>query len=209
MGGSLMAAQYEVQQGDCLSSIACEYGFLPDALWNHPDNADLKQKRKDPNVLAKGDVITIPDIEIREVSKPTEQKHEFRRKGVPAKLKIQILKKGQPRKNEEYRLIIDGITLEGTTDGNGFIDKPLPPNAQSGKLIVGEGTGQQVFALNFGHVDPLDTDDGVAGRLHNLGYSAAGDLPSALKKFQSDNGLQPTGKADDATRNKLKEKFGQ
>lgn len=42
---------YVVQKGDCLSSIAFGFGFLPDTLLNHPANAGLKQKRKDPNIL--------------------------------------------------------------------------------------------------------------------------------------------------------------
>jgi putative peptidoglycan binding protein len=204
-----VSEQYKVEQGDCISSIAFAHGFFPDTIWNHPDNSQLKQKRKDPNVLMVGDVVAIPDKEIKEVSKATEQKHRFRKKGVPAKFKVRVLKKGQPRKNEKYRLIIDGQVLEGSTDGDGFVEKPLPPNAQEGKLILGEGERKDTYVFHFGHVDPLDTDEGVAGRLHNLGYSAAQDLPSALKKFQSDNGLQATGRVDDATRNKLKEKFGQ
>jgi len=201
------SSQYTVEQGDCISSIAFAHGFFPDTIWNHPDNSALKQKRKDPNVLRAGDMVVIPEKEIKEISEATEQKHRFRKKGVPAKLKVRLLKKGKPRKNEKYRLIIDGIPVEGSTDGDGFVEQPLPPNAREGKLIVGDG--KETFLFRFGHVDPLDTEDGVAGRLHNLGYSAATDLPGALKKFQSDHRLQVTGQVDDATRNKLKEIFGQ
>jgi hypothetical protein len=204
-----MPTSYTVKNGDCISSIAFEHGFFPDTIWNHGDNAELKSKRKDPNVLMPGDVVFVPDKQINEISKPTEQEHRFRKKGVPAKLKVRVLKKGQPRKNEKYRLIIDGKVLEGSTDGDGFVEKPLPPNAREGKLILGEGERKDTFVFRFGHVDPLDTDEGVAGRLHNLGYSAATDLPGALKKFQSDNGLEASGRVDEPTRSKLKEKFGQ
>jgi len=204
-----MPTPYTVKAGDCLSSIAYVNGFLPDTIWNHADNASLKQKRKDPNVLMAGDVVVIPDKDIKEVSKPNEKEHRFCKKGVPAKLKVRLLKKGEPRKNEPYRLVIDGISSEGQTDGNGFVQKSLPPDAKEGKLIVGEGERKETFLLRFGHVDPMEEDDGVAGRLHNLGYAAAKDFPGALKKFQADNGLQTTGQVDDATRNKLKEIFGQ
>jgi len=204
-----MPTSYTVKNGDCISSIAFEHGFFPDTIWNHGDNAELKSKRKDPNVLMPGDVVIVPDKQINEISKPTEQEHRFRKKGVPAKLKVRVLKKGQPRKNEKYRLIIDGKVLEGSTDGDGFVEKPLPPNAREGKLILGEGERKDTFVFRFGHVDPLDTDEGVAGRLHNLGYSAATDLPGALRKFQSDNGLEASGRVDEPTRSKLKEKFGQ
>jgi len=204
-----MPIEYEVEPGDCLSSVAFEHGFFPDAIWNHGSNTDLKESRKDPSVLMPGDKVIIPDKELSEVSRPTEQKHKFRKKSARVKLRIRVLKKGKPRKNEVYRLDIDGDIREGSTNDDGFITERLPANAEFGKLTVGEGAGRQVFALNFGYVDPLDTDDGVAGRLHNLGYSAARDLPGAIKKFQSDQGLQPTGAVDDTTRSKLKEAFGQ
>ncbi|HWV99923.1 MAG TPA: peptidoglycan-binding domain-containing protein [Candidatus Acidoferrum sp.] len=204
-----MPLNYKAKPGDCISSIAYEQGFFPDTIWNHPGNAELKQKRKDPNVLLPGDIVVIPDKQLKELSKPTEQEHRFKKKGVPAKLKLRLLKNNQPRKNEKYRLIIDGISLEGTTDGNGFLEKPLPPDAKEGKLIIGKKDPKEVFVFHFGTVDPLDSDDGVAERLRNLGYAPEENSEGALKRFQADHGLKVTGQADDATRNKLKEVFGQ
>lgn len=209
MGGRLMPIRYTVNPGDCLSRIAFEHGFLPDTIWNYPGNSELKGTRKDPNVLMAGDVVVIPDRELKEASKPSDKKHRFRKKGIPAKLKVRLLKKGKPRKNERYRLIIDGAMKEGATDGDGFINQPLPPDAIEGKLIVGEGTNSEVFMLQFGHVDPLLCDSGIAGRLHNLGYSVGENLAGALRRFQADNQLDVTGEINDTTRNKLKEKFGQ
>lgn len=204
-----MPIRYTVSAGDCLSRIAFEHGFFPDTIWNHPDNSELKGIRKDPNVLMAGDVVVIPDRELKDASKPSDKKHRFRKKGIPAKLKVRLLKKGKPRKNEHYRIIIDGASKEGTTDGDGFINQPLPPNASEGKLIIGEGANSEVFVLRFGHVDPLACDTGVAGRLHDMGYSVGANLAGALRKFQTDNQLDVTGEINDATRNKLKEKFGQ
>lgn len=204
-----MSEDYTVEQGDCISSIACARGFFWQTLWNDPSNAALKSKRQDPNVLMEGDVVHIPDLTAKQQPGSTEKRHKFKLKGVPAKLKIRVLRKGKPRKNEPYRLVIDGQSVTGTTDGDGFVKGSLPPDAQEGKLTVGESGNQETFVLRFGHLDPMDSEDGVAGRLKNLGYSAAKDFPGALKKFQADNGLPVTGEADDATRNKLKELFGQ
>ncbi|MGC9973362.1 MAG: LysM domain-containing protein [Bryobacteraceae bacterium] len=44
-----------VKQGDCMSSIADQYGFFWETLWNHERNAQLKERRKNPNVLMAGD----------------------------------------------------------------------------------------------------------------------------------------------------------
>lgn len=203
-----MAKDYSVKPGDCITSIAFEHGFFWQTIWNDGANADLKSKRKDPNVLMEGDVVHIPDLRVRKASGATEKTHKFKLKGVPAKFKLRLMLDDQPRKGEPYRLNIDGQWLAGKTDQNGFLSHPLPPNAQSGTLIVGQGDAQDIYHLQFGGIDPLDTDDGLRGRLLNLGYGAE-DLPGALRAFQQKEGLQVTGQVDDATRTKLKERSGQ
>jgi len=65
--------------------------FFWQTLWNLSENADLKTARKNPNVLMEGDVVHIPDITLKEESRPTEQSHRFTLKGVPAKLHLRIL----------------------------------------------------------------------------------------------------------------------
>ncbi len=91
-----MPIDHTVQQGECVDSIAFQHGFFPDTLWNHGDNSALKDQRKDPNVLAAGDKVVIPDKQLKEESRPQEKRHKFKRKGVPAKLRMQILKPKEP-----------------------------------------------------------------------------------------------------------------
>ena len=93
-----MPEDYTVQTGDCISSIAFERGFFWETIWNHPKNADLKQKRVDPNILKEGDVVHVPDKELKEESCATDQKHQFKVKGVPAKLKLKLM---EPPKNDD------------------------------------------------------------------------------------------------------------
>src|SRR5882724_8132013 len=87
-----MAEDYEVKPGDCVSSIAYSRGFFWETLWNHPSNAALKNARKDPNILNPGDILHIPDLTPNEESCANEQDHAFKLKGVPAKLKLKVMR---------------------------------------------------------------------------------------------------------------------
>ena len=51
-----------VKQRDYVDSIADQYGFDPEEVWNDDKNKTLKEKRKSPNILAPGDVLFIPDV---------------------------------------------------------------------------------------------------------------------------------------------------
>lgn len=92
-----MAEDYEVNAEDCVSSVAFERGFFWETLWKHPQNAQLKAARKDPNVLKQGDLLHIPDLQIKEYDKPTEKKHRFRRKSAPARLRLRVMEEPSPQ----------------------------------------------------------------------------------------------------------------
>jgi hypothetical protein len=200
---------HTVAQGDCISSIAKQYGVPWDVLWNHPDNAALREKRKDPNVLYPGDSVSVPDRNVDYEPCATDQRHQFQMKAQKAKLRLRILQEDKPRVGEAYRLEIEGfIAASGKIDSSGFVTESLPPGATSGKLYVGTGLTQDVYSLNFGVLDPIDTPEGVAGRLLNLGYGAD-NLKEAISAFQQKEKLPVNGEADDATRARLVSRFGQ
>lgn len=201
--------EYKVKQGDCINSIAFKHGFFWETLWNHPKNAKLNLKRKDPSVLQEGDIVYIPDLTIKEESGTTEQRHKFRLKGVPAKIKIRLCVDDQPRMNEPFILYVDDVEVyQGNTDGDGYVRAAIPPNAKKGKILVGSGDEQDVFVFLLGTVDPIETDEGVRGRLYNMGYDVS-DLTEAIRNFQSKENLNITGIADVPTLARLKERFGQ
>lgn len=202
---------HEVKQGECMESIARRYGFFWETLWNHPKNANLKQVRKNPNVLLPSDSVFIPEMEQKTVSLGTNATHRFRKKGVPSCLKIKVEIDGEARANERYIIEIDGQVFSGTTDGDGGLEIPLPPEAKRGKLVIGE----EEYDLLLGAIDPIDEAAGIQGRLLSMGYdcgSIDGDLGPrtqvALCEFQEDYDLDVTGELDNATKAKIEEVYG-
>ncbi len=206
-------AKYKVKQGDCTSSIACDKGFLWKTLWDHPENAQLKNDRKDPNVLYPGDTVHISEIEEKEENCSDKQKHRFRLKGRPVKTKMQLLLNDKARSDESYELYVDDeLRKKGKTDAKGFVEASIPPKATKGEIVIRKKANEERYEFYFGTLDPLSTDEGIKGRLLNLGYPVKDDLSSAIKAYQSSyktEGLTETGTADQDTRNHLKGKFGE
>ncbi len=199
-----------VDLGDSIPSIAKENGFFWETIWNHPQNAALKAKRKDPNILFPGDQVFVPDLRLKEESRGTNARHKFKLKGEKVKFKLQLLMLDQPRKNEPYTLEVDGKLLKGTLDGEGKLEQTVPANAKTGKLILRGGKEQ--YPVNFGHLNPIDEVSGVQQRLNNLGFQAGAEdgqqsdeLKAALMAFQTKYNLNPTGALDAATKSKLQE----
>lgn len=203
---------HKVTPDECINSIAFAYGFFWKTLWLHANNKDLRDLRKDPNVLREGDTIFIPAKEEKDENRPVDQTHHFKRKGVPAKLRLRLLKDDEPRKNEPYTVTIDGKIFTGNTDGDGNIEIFIPPGAQSGKLIIGAGDDEQNYDLDLGRMNPASDPDGVMQRLENMGYDCGLDkkrgFPAVLKAFQAANKLPVTGELDDATQAKVVELHG-
>ncbi len=194
---------------DTIPSLALYFGFFWKTLWNHPENAELKAARKNPNVLLSGDKVFIPDLQQKYESRPTDAQHRFRRKGDPAKISIKLMRRGKPRANVPYVLDIGEITCQGTTDGEGMIHEAVPGDVGSGILTL--NNGKEKYKVRLGALDPVDSVSGVQQRLINLGYplKETGDLDvatvRALSRFQSKYHLTVTGKIDDPTTAKLSE----
>jgi N-acetylmuramoyl-L-alanine amidase len=204
-----MPTSHEIRQGECLSSIAAQYGFLWETIWNHGDNAGLKTSRKDPNVLMPGDVLVIPDKADKVVARPTGQRHVFKTTLKPTTIKIRLTLDDQPRSGLAYELVVDGESLKGSTDGDGCLTAEIPATAQGGRLVVGDKEPRETYELAFGTLDPIDTTEGIEERLRSLGLNTEGGLSGAIATFQLNNQMDVTGAVDDAFKAKLKEKFGQ
>lgn len=157
----------------------------------------------------------VPDKGRREEQGSTEQRHRFRRKGVPSLLQIEVRYQGNPRANEPYVLKVEGQLLQGNTDANGIITQAIPPGVEEGKLIVGEGEERQEYDIFFGHLDPIDTVSGLHERLSNLGFdcgSIDGVLGRktrvAIRDFQFRYDLEQTDEITDETRSEIVKAYG-
>jgi hypothetical protein len=199
---------YIVGADESIPSIAKDNGFFWRTLWNHPDNAALKAKRKDPNVLMEGDEVTIPDLRLRQESGATEARHTFQLKGEPHIFKLRLMRMNKPRANEAYVLKLDGKLIRGQTDATGLLQHSIPGNAKGGLLLLKNGKEQ--YSICIGGMDPVDEISGIQHRLNNLGFPCELDgnlgprTKRALAQFQAQNKLPTTGKPDDATKGKLR-----
>ncbi len=200
----------KVGRGESAISLSKKKGFFWQTVWNHGENSALKEKRKDPTLLHENDEIFFPEKQIKKVSKGTESEHSFKLKGDPCKLKLQLLKLGQPRKDENYVLEIEGKIIEGKTDGEGKLEHFIPSAARSGKLIL--KNGQETYPIKVGELNPVDNVSGIKQRLNNLGFACGSEnekedkkFQEAVKKFQAENKLDETGEMDSKTKSKLQE----
>ncbi len=118
-----------------MESIAHTAGHFWETVWEHPENAALRELRRSPHVLLPGDVVFVPPLAAKEVERATGKQHPFHRKGVPSRLKIRFMVDDQPRASRAYVLFIDGKRMkEGKTDGDGLLDEPVSPLARRAEV---------------------------------------------------------------------------
>jgi hypothetical protein len=98
--GPVGEGDYIVEQGDCFLSIAQRSGHFWETIWKDPANSKLRSERKDPTILLEGDRLTIPPLAVGQTACQTEKRHQFTRRGTPAKLKLRILEDPLPQHEE-------------------------------------------------------------------------------------------------------------
>lgn len=210
----LMSKRHLVQPGDHIAKLAAKAGFLTlDAIWTHPENAELRKTRPSPQILAPGDVVFIPDRVPGEKSASTGRVHQFVLRRTSLEVLIVLLdRRFQPRPGIACDLVLDGGGACSVTDAFGVLRASLPPTAETGR---GGGEPEQPFKVLVGWLDPQDTLSGARARLNNLGYDAGerddpadADLRSAIEEFQCDHGIPVTGELDAATTSLLAQRHG-
>jgi hypothetical protein len=207
---------YTVKQGDYLPKIAAENGFYDYlTIWDHAENKQLKDKRKNPNVLAPGDDLFIPDKTLKQESGATGKTHRFKVK--PGKLLLRLVLEDlywKPIANAKCELHVDGALFQVVSLADGKIETEIPATAQQAELVVkdGETALKNVkLKIEIGHLDPVEEVSGQKARLSNLGYylgaldkDDASQFKSAVEEFQCDQGLTVDGDCGPQTQAKLK-----
>jgi N-acetylmuramoyl-L-alanine amidase len=215
-----MGTPYEVQQGDCLSSIAEKFGF-PDyrTIYQDGANADFRSKRANPNIIFPGDLLIIPDRHEKDVSCATDEHHRFVTRLPKVLLRLCLQDDlHEPYRSKRYRLKVGNDVREGNTDGDGMVEQRIPADATGGEITIfpvddDPADPGYTFPLDLGHLDPIDETSGIDGRLVNLGFGPADqngielseeDRAEAIRAFQQWFGVEVTGEADETTQEKLR-----
>ncbi len=126
----------------------------------------------------------------------------------------------RPYADCRFQARAEELRTEGSTDSEGFVELVVPKKAKRATLTVWTGpypTGERKeHVLILAELPDIELLAGVQVRLRNLGYyrgTTAGEFLDdatryALRDFQLDNGLPPTGEPDTATQRALVTRHG-
>jgi hypothetical protein len=173
-----------VEDGEWVGSIAAAYGYFDwdKDVWQHSQNAKLRDLRPDPRVLAVGDELFIPPWEEKKESCATQKKHKFKVKTPTEFLRIRVLGlDGKPLGNLDYVLALDCAPGGGSyqqknkkTNGDGILEESIPSTAMRGLILFPKL--QHTMELRLGYLTPMDFNDkpklirGVQQRLLAIGF---------------------------------------
>lgn len=212
---------YVVKQGDYLAKLAFHMGFDADEVWGDPSNAELRELRKNPNVLCPGDILHVPELRTRPKLPLGAGADNHFACDVP-KVEVRLLLRfgGKPAAGE--RFVVKGLAepIEDRAGPDGLVRFEVP--AHLARVDVELPDRNEIQPVLIGYLDPETTRSGAAGRLASLGYFGLywtdellrdeEYLARALRAFQADHakdyGLTPTGALDGATSAALKAVHG-
>jgi Putative peptidoglycan binding domain len=211
-----MGRTHVVEQGERLATIAAQYGISPAVIYADPDNAQLWEKRPNPNVLMPGDEVSLGDPSTP-TDFPTGGAHTIMiDAGQNETVRILLGSRCDVSfAGQQFELKVGGQTIQGTVPDDNVVAGDFLLGAESGELRLWISDDPAVIAswtLQIGHLDPVNEISGVQARLNNLGYGAGEvdgnsnpDLDGAVAALQRDLGAEPTGEIDDDFRAALDE----
>ena len=209
-----MQITHIVSQGECLLSIASQYGIADwRRIYDHEANAEFRRLRPNPNCIYPGDTVIVPAVEIKEYKRPSEKTHVFKVPDPPVILRIALRDEDDaPLASRPFKLTVGKRSYPGKTNSEGILEQEIPATATRAILqLPREGSARaQRWTLLVGYLDPIQKISGVQARLNNLGYSCgpvdgiAGQWTrAALRSFQREHGLDVTGEPNQQSLVKL------
>ncbi len=213
-----MPRRHTVASGETLATLAARHGFsCGSRIYEHPDNTALREQRDNPDVLAPGDVVVIPDPMQHAVEVRVDARHRFR--VVRPRQRLRLEPRGCDGKVLEGRCYIletEDARFEGVIDGP--IEHPIPLGMSTARLEVrheDEAEAPLIWDLQVGHLDPVHTAAGQQARLNNLGFSAGAvdanigpKTEASVRRFQAAHGLEVDGVLSPQGLDKLREEYG-
>jgi hypothetical protein len=116
-----MPLDHTIHQGECIFSIANQYGHKWETIWNAPENAALRKERALPGVLRSGDHVSIPDLKPKVLSLATNQRHKIVVSLNLITIRIRLMQPPPPGKD-------DPAAVTASKDQkNVTFDEPPPP----------------------------------------------------------------------------------
>lgn len=203
-----MGDLHSIRPGDHLSRVAVQRGFRSyQPLWDHPANLTLRKERGSPHILADGDLVAIPELNLREVDRSTDARHRFIAELRPLVIRLELRQwDGRAFDAKPAEVLLDGKAGTFTTPKPGITEVPVGPNVDRVTLKI----PNREVTVRLGFLQPASTVPGTRERLNNLGY-LAGDVDdpkrlefrSAVEEFQCDQKLQVDGVVGPVTRARL------
>lgn len=227
-----MSQEYNPKENEDWYLVAEAFGFRNwKTIYDHEKNKSLRE-RKDPYTLSKDDKIFIPDKQPAEHKCETNKRHTFTLPTPMRPFSVEVVDDdGDPYADAKYELWIDGEKYLGKgdnpdeikrTDSNGLICKELPLTVEKFEIRIwlnketeNDPDAYDTLIEEPGHLDPIDTVEGVQHRLEKLGYFCGEDkhgelgpgTKEALINFQTEFELDPSGEIDEKTKDILLEVY--
>jgi N-acetylmuramoyl-L-alanine amidase len=202
-----------VGPGDYLTAIAYAAGVTVDDIWNDPANAQLKELRSNPEMLAPGDVVYVPVVERK--FEPVSVGEAAQMMADPTKVKVNVVLE---MRDDDGQNVLAGKTFRIEGLGGDRVENPIGPDgavsfevpATTREVVLVVDEMSLKLPVLVGGMDPVNEASGLHQRLRHLGYTDgdAGeyDLGDAIRAFQQDQNIEASGDSDAATLQALVDK---
>ncbi|MEM9195930.1 MAG: peptidoglycan-binding protein, partial [Myxococcota bacterium] len=214
----ILMPMHTVQQGETISTIARQFKVPVPAVWDAPENAELRERRTDPSVLFEGDQVFVPDdIPPKEAAARTGRIHYFRY--VPKKMPFhaRFEDSGAPRGWLRVLCSVDGgAEEEATLDSEGMLTVEIPIDASEVVVRIHPDTDhEEQVTFTLRHLDPHVETRGLQQRLNNLAFEPGAEdhefgerTEAAISLYQASEGLERNGQLDEPTMRALHRRHG-